>query len=256
MDRLPPFIFFFLTIALSGILLEFGYRLGGWRHTRAVEEKEGPVNAMVGSILGLLAIMLAFTFSFAASRYDARREAVLLEANGIGTAYLRAQLLPDPQRSEIRQMLREYVDVRVQAVETGSVDAAIVKSTELQNRMWERSTSVAERNSGSITVGLFIQSLNDVIDLHTRRLTAGLRSRIPVSIWIALFGLSAVAMVSIGYQSGLSATRRSPAMLLMVLATAAVLHLIVDLDRADEGFLRINQQAMLDLQTSMKNPPR
>lgn len=252
LDEIPLWGIFFGVLAASILALEIGYRFGAWRRTKAAGEKEGPVSGMVASILGLLAIMLAFTFGFTATRFDARREAVLQESNAIGTLYLRAQLLPDPQRSEIRQILREYVDLRVQAVHGGSVDVAVARSTELQNRMWEIATGVAEKNSGSIMIGLFIQALNDVIDLQARRVTAALRSRVPVTIWIALFGLSTISMLSMGYQSGLSVTLRSPAMLLVTLATAAVLYLIVDLDRGHSHFLRVSQQAMLDLQSSMK----
>jgi len=75
------------------LAIEGGYRLGKWRHVHAADEKDDPVGAMVGSVLGLLAIMLAFTFHLAATRFDARRHAVLEEANAIGTAYLRARLL-------------------------------------------------------------------------------------------------------------------------------------------------------------------
>lgn len=253
-DQMPLSAFLVVAIVLAILALEGGYRLGRWRHTRATEEKETPVNAMVGSILGLLAIMLAFTFSMAASRFDARREAVLEEANAIGTTYLRARLLPEPQRSEIARLLREYVQVRVEGVQAGRIEEVISRSEELHERLWATATIVAEKNPSSIMNGLFIQSLNDVIDLHAKRVTVGLRSRIPGTVWISLFGLTLIGMLSTGYQAGLSATRRSPAMLLMALATASVLYLIVDLDRAHDGLLRVNQQAMIDLQRSMKAP--
>jgi hypothetical protein len=101
-----PLWVFFVGAAVSALLaLEIGYRLGRWRHRRAVDEKPNPVGAMVASILGLLAFMLAFTFSLAASRFDARRQIVIEEANAIGTTYLRARLLPEPERSEIARLL-------------------------------------------------------------------------------------------------------------------------------------------------------
>jgi hypothetical protein len=106
LDVLPLWGFFVLAIALALVALEFGYRLGKWRHAHALDEKDAPIGAMVGAILGLLAFMLAFTFSLAASRFDARRTTVLEEANAIGTTSLRARLLPEPQRSEVAQLLR------------------------------------------------------------------------------------------------------------------------------------------------------
>jgi hypothetical protein len=93
LDVIPLGVFFILATAGALLALEFGYRLGIWRRTHAQGEKDAPIGAMVGAILGLLAFMLAFTFSLAAARFDARRTAILNEANAIGTTYLRARLL-------------------------------------------------------------------------------------------------------------------------------------------------------------------
>jgi len=206
---------FLAATAFALVALEGGYRLGKWRHAHSVEEKDAPVGAMVGSVLGLLALMLAFAFSLAATRFDARRQVVLDEANVIGTTYLRTRLLPEPQRSEIAKLLREYVDVRLRAVEERKIAEGIARSEELHEELWSRATAAAEKNPGSIMTGLFIQSLNEVIDLHAKRVLVGLRSRIPFSIWVTLFALALFGMASMGYQAGLSATRRSPAELLL-----------------------------------------
>ncbi len=240
--------------ALAIVALEAGYRLGNWRHRHTAEEKDVPVGAMVGSILGLLAFMLAFTFSTAAARFETRRQAVLEEANAIGTTYLRARFLPEPQRSEAARLLREYVDVRVHGIQKDKdkVAQAIVRSEKLHEQLWSVATAAAEQDSGSILTGLYAQSLNEVIDLHAKRVLVGTRSRIPLGIWCGLFSLAVIGMAAMGYQAGLSATRRSPAMLLLVLAFAGVLYLIADLDRGLEGFLTVSQEAMVDLQRTMQ----
>jgi hypothetical protein len=250
LDRVPLWALFLLVCALSGTGLEGGYRLGRWRHARTAEEKEAPVGAMVGTILGLLAFMLAFTFGLAASRFEARRQAVLEEANAIGTAHLRTQLLPEPQRGESGRLLRQYVDARLLATEEGRMAEGIARSEELHLLLWAAAVTAAERQPGPIT-GLYIQSLNEMIDLHARRVQVGLRSRIPVGIWTGLLTLTLLGMASVGYHSGLAATRRSPAMLGLVLALAGVLYLIADLDRGHEGLLKVGQQAMIDVQRSM-----
>ena len=121
---------------------------------------------MVASILGLLALVLGFTFSLAASRFNAQRQKVLEEANAIGTTFLRARLLPEPQRSEIARLLRQYVDVRLQAVEEGQLERALSQSEELHELLWIQTSAVAEKTSNSIITGVFIQSLNNLIDLH------------------------------------------------------------------------------------------
>src|SRR5690606_28962629 len=145
-------------------------------HSHIADEKEQPVGAMVGSILGLLALLLAFTFSLAASRFEARRQAVLEEANAIGTTYLRTRLLPEPERQELARLLREYVDVRLSAVQAGQTAEAIKHSEELHEQLWQQAAAAAQKSSGSIMTGLFVQSLNEVIDLHAKRVLISMQS--------------------------------------------------------------------------------
>lgn len=252
LDYVPLWCFFLVVIVLSIMTVEFGYRYGRWRLARKSEEQESPVAAMVASILGLLAFMLAFTFSMAATRFDARRQVVLEEANSIGTTYLRSQLLPEPQRSEIAEQLREYTAIRVQPLNMGVMNDLMKQSDELLKQIWSQAVIVAEQDPTSITTGLFLQSLNETIDIHSKRVFIGLRNRIPISIWLALFSLTLLGMMSIGYQAGLSGTHRSPEMLIMTLSFTLVLYLIVDLDRGQEGFLKVSQQAMIDVLNSMQ----
>ena len=127
----------------------------------------------------------------------------------------------------------------------------IARSEIIHERLWQRALVVA-RTPSSIMTGLFVQSLNELIDDHSKRVAVGLRGRLPGSIWLALFGLAVLGLSSLGYQAGLSATRRSPAMLVMTLDFAVVLYLIVDLDRSQEGLLQVSQQSMIDLLKSMK----
>ena len=210
------------------------------------------MGAMVASILGLVALVLGFTFSLAASRFEDRRMVVLDEANAIGTTFLRARLLPEPHAAEVARLLREYVEIRIAAARDGKIDEAIARSEAIHELLWAQAAAAAEKDRGSVMTGIFIQSLNEVIDLHAKRVLVVLRSRIPLVIWIGVLGLAALGMASLGYQSGLSATRRSPAMLALVMAFAVVLYFITDLDRGQEGLLRVGQHAMTDLQKSMQ----
>lgn len=257
LDYLPLSVLFLAACALTGIALEIGYRLGTWRHAHVTEEKESPVGAMVGSILGLLAFLLAFTFSLAATRFDEKRLIVLEEANAIGTTYLRARLLPEPHRTESAKLLREYVDVRLPNLKQGDVSQTIAqimkRSDELHEQIWSHAVAAAEKQPTPVTTS-YIVALNEMIDIHAKRVLIGTRNRIPFSIWIMLVALAILGMAAMGYQSGLSATRRSPAMIAMVLAFAGVLFLIADLDRGHEGLLTVSQQSMIDLQKSMQAP--
>ena len=255
LDAVPLWMLFAATCALVGAAVEGGYRLGRWRHARAEGEKEAPVGAMVGSILALFAFMLAFTFGLAATRFEARRQAVLDEANAVGTTYLRAQLLRDErQRAESVRLLREYVGVRLRGAREGEFEEAVARSEQLHDALWAEARKAAASDPTPVT-GLYIQSLNEMIDLHASRVHAAVRSRIPPSIWAALAALALLSMASVGYQAGLSVTRRSPAMLGLVLAFSGVLLLIADLDRPQGGLIAVSQQAMVDVEKSVGAGP-
>lgn len=251
LDQIPLWLILPLGVGLGLLVVEMGFRYGTRRHRLAIEEKEAPVAAMVAAILGLLAFMLAFTFSMAASRFESRRVAVLDEANAIGTTYLRTQLLPEPQRSDTARLLRQYTDVRANLVHARQLKELLGQSERLQAQLWEQAVAASARHPDSISIGLFIQSLNETIDLHSKRIFVGLRSRIPFTIWIALFSLTTLGLAAVGYQAGLAGTRRSPGMPILTLAFAGVLFLTIDLDRGHEGLLQVNQQAITDLQQMM-----
>jgi hypothetical protein len=255
LDAIPLWGLFVAFALFLWLAMEGGYRLGKWRRSKISDEKELPVGAMVASILGLVALVLGFTFSLAASRFEDRRMAVLEEANAIGTTWLRARLLPEPQRSEVSRLLKEYVEVRIRGTQEGKTDEAISHSEALHEQLWAQAAAAAEMDNNSIMTGVFIQSLNNVIDLHSKRVLVGIRSRIPLVIWVGVFGLAVLGMAAVGYQAALAATRRSPAMIALVLAFTVVLHLIADLDRGQEGMLRISQQSLIDLQKSMQSEP-
>jgi hypothetical protein len=252
LDSLPNWVLLVIGSLVLWFVTELGYRFGRWRQTHVPGERDQPAGAIVASILGLVALVIAFTFSFAAARYDARRLTILKEANAVGTAYLRARLLPEPQATEVIRLFREYVDVRVRGVADGKPDEAIARSAALHDQLWAQAVAAAEKKENPVITALFIQSLNDVIDVHSERVLAGMRSRIPIAIWAGLFGLSMLGMAAVGYQAALANTARSPAMLGLVMAFTIVLLLISELDRGQEGMLRVGQQAMLDLQKSMQ----
>jgi hypothetical protein len=208
---------------------------------------------MVGATLGLLAFILAFTFGLAAARFDTRRQALLDEANAIGTTYLRAGMLPE-RGEEVRRLLREYVDVRLEAVQSGKAAEGMRRSEDIQQKVWTEAETVGQKSPNSIIIGLFVQSLNQMIDLHAVRIQAGLRSRIPSAIWLGLFAVACLSLATMGYHAGLSGTRRSLAILAVAVTFAVVIELIADLDRPQEGVLRVSQQALLDVQRSMNVP--
>jgi hypothetical protein len=253
LDALPLWALFIVILFVVLVSVEFGYRLGKYRRSRHEQEKEAPLGTMVGATLGLLAFILAFTFGLAAGRFDARRQALLDEANAIGTTYLRAGMLPE-RGQQVRDLLRDYVAARLEAVQAGKLAEGIRRSENVQQQLWTEAETVGQKNSNSIVVGLFVQSLNQMIDLHAARMQAGVRSRIPGAIWLGLFAVAALSLATMGYHAGLSGTRRSLAILAVAVTFSVVIELIADLDRPQEGVLRVSQQALLDVQRSMNVP--
>jgi hypothetical protein len=255
LDCIPLWGFFLATVAIVLLAMEGGYRAGRYRSRRAEQEKESSVGAAVAATLGLLGFMLAFTFGIAGTRFDARRQAVLDEANAIGTTFLRAGLLPEGRGESIRNLLRNYVDVRLEAARTGDLETVLRRSSELHDQIWKETEAIANKHPESILVGLFIQSLNQTIDLHETRVVVGLYNRIPLILWGTLYFLAALTMTGVGYHAGLTSKVRSLSFLILVLTFSAVMVLVADLDRPREGMLRVSQQALVDLRGTMGEAP-
>jgi hypothetical protein len=251
-DSWPIWVVLLGTIGLVFLSLETGVLLGTRRLSRGGGKLEVS-GAMVGATMGLLAFMMAFTFNSAAGRHDARKALVTEEANAIRMTWLRAGFLAEPYRADIRGRLRDYVDVRVKAArgEMG-LKEAVLRSDALQDEMWAVALEVGQNQAGSITAGLFIQALNQVIDLHLRRLTVASRNRVSPTIWLTLYLLMAAGMVMMGAQLALSGTRHFAMELALAVSFSLVLFLIADLDRPQEGLINVSQQAMTELQIKLE----
>ena len=247
---IPLWGIFIVTLLLVLLSVEGGYRWAKYKQKRSEQEKEAPVGAMVGATLGLLAFLLAFTFGMAADAFHARKHAIVAEANAIGTTYLRTGLIREPHRTQVRKVLRDYVQERLQWAGVEKVKV-VHSSKELHNRLWAQAAAVGEKNPGSEVAALFIESVNDVIDLHAERVMLRERSRIPGTYWIVLYVVSIFALGAMGYHGGVAGTTRSPVMLAVAIAFSAVILLIADLDRPGEGWVNVSQEAIIDLRDSM-----
>jgi hypothetical protein len=248
-----------VSIALFLLVIEAGFRLGRRNRVSVSEHAKSQINTIQGAMLGLLALLLGFTFAMAISRYEVRKQLVLDEANAIGTTFLRAQLLPEPPRQEVSNLLRQYVEVRLRFYKAG-VDPERLREAEKQAEkihllLWSYATALAEKDSRAVTTGLFLQSLNEVIDLYAKRLTA-LENHVPQIILVLLYSVALVANGLIGYGCGLGERRNFFVTLMAAMLIAVVILVIVDLDRPRRGLIRVGQERMLDLHHSLEGMSR
>lgn len=241
----------FLAIVPISLLLILGAgEIGHWLGERAARRGAPSVSTLEAAILGLLALMIGFTFSMALSRFEARRDGVVVEATAIGTTALRARLLPAPHNHEAVKLLRDYVQLRLELIRRpASVEefaTAVARSSKIQEALWQEVKAVAAKDNAMVPTGLFVQSLNEMIDDQDKRLAA-IDNRLPTIVLIALYGVSVVGIGFAGYGSGVESKRtRVPVYITGLLVVAMVL-LIQDIDRPGAGLIKVSQQAMANV---------
>ena len=212
---------------ISLVVVLAASEFGRWLGMRAGRRGEEDISTLEGAVLGLLALMIGFTFAMALSRFEARREAILIEANSIGTTALRARLLPAPHNTESVKLLKDYVQIRLDITQRvpspAELSAAITRSNAIQEALWQQARAVAATDNAIVPTGLFIQSLNEMIDNQLARLTA-VGSRVPNIVLLTLYGVAAVASAFAGYASGLGKrSSRFPVYVMIVLVCAVIL---------------------------------
>ncbi len=225
---------------------EFGNWIG--RRSRRAKGEAADVGTLAAAALGLLALLIAFSFSMALGRYDARRDLVLEEANAIGSAANFALMLPEPEQRPILGLLRDYATVRVSLgvpYDPAKLDRDIARSLYLQSRLWQRGVALTAATPQSLPAYRFVGSLNEMNNIHEKRLTA-LRNHVPVAVVLMLIGTAMVAMGFTGFNTGIVGPRRRPANVLMSLTVALLIMLVIDLDRPYRGLIEVSAQALVD----------
>ncbi len=230
-------------VGLLGVLLvaaEVGFRAGRHGARSGAMTAPGQVGAIQGALLGLLGLLLGFSFAAAAARFLERQDLITTEANAIGTAYLRADLVPEPQRTELRSSLRDYTRRRLEIsaeLQRGLTAAHLTDIDRLHARIWKATMAGVEARPAALLA--LVEPVNEVIDLHSTRLAAG-RKHLPMLVLGLLLGCSILAMGVIGYGGGPSGSRR----LLLTGALAAVIALSLwitfDLDHPRAGLMQLS----------------
>ena len=254
LDKIPILGVYLLTAVILMISIEAGYRLGNIFQKRWPDHSESGVNAMVGASLASLGFLLAFIASIAVNIFNGRMELVIQEADVIGTTYLRAGYLDQPISAKSRELLGEYVEVRLAAFDRNQLDAAIARSEEIHQELWGLAETIA-RNDPTPISALYIDSLNQLIDLHSVRINKELVIRVPPFFLLAIYLVAIFTMMLIGVYGSYAGKLNYLALFIMILIISTVFLIIVDLDRSHQGLITIPQNALIDLQKQIHLMP-
>lgn len=228
-----------LLIAMIGTLA-LGYRLG-LRKT----DRESDYSTMISSLLGLLGLLLAFTFGMSGSRYESRRQSMVEESNCIGTAMLRMDLYPDSIRKTLQAGFELYIDARIAYYESGRDKAKFEASEKLFAKasagLWKKAADVARSKDYYSPSNMFIPALNNMFD-SAASVNALNKTTVPESILYLLFLFSVLSTFFIGYISGMKQMYNKLLVYGFCILTCMVVYIILDLDRPSRGLINLETE--------------
>ena len=237
------------------VATEVGFRLGR-RHAELTDSARSQVATVQAAQLGLFALLLGFTFAMAVGRFDERRQLVVKEANAIGTAVLRADLLTEPQRGEYRRLFRDYLEIRLASTARGADSTGRDFSAELRgvrDPIWRIASASAAAHPESITSGLVVESANAAFDAAGER-DESIANRVPLTVLLLLAFYGFVVVAVVGYGNGLARERAHASSPILCALVAMVVLVIVDLDRPNRGLIRVDERSMTELRQMFDAP--
>lgn len=252
MYALNTFIIAILVFALLLSAVELGYRLGFKKCKSFSDVIKNHINSVSMSLLGILALLLGFTFSLSLQRFDSRSDAVVTEANCIGTAYLRTELLDDEFKTEAKKCFDEYIKIRMADSSTSLVDHDVrkkhaLRAAALQKMIWNIVIRAAKKDADSPKLALLIQSVNETFDSLDAR-EAALNRHVPGLVLTLLLITVILSGAVLGYAAGASGHRVSVAVHVMNVLIIIIVFIIFDLDRPRRGLIQVNQSPILNLE--------
>ncbi len=245
-----------ITSAVLLALAELGFRIGAFSRRKNPEAAQGQSGSIQGAVLGLLGLLLGFSFAMAVGRYDARRTLVVQEANSIGSTWLRTDFLPGPYKGQIRDLLVRYTQLKLDTFESTNGSEEFARASkeigDIHTQLWQNASDASvERNTPVLAT--FITSLNETIDLDALR-KAALRNHVPGAVWLLLLLVAGCGAWASGYGSGTSGQRSIFNQLIFPLLIAVVITLIADIDRAHKGLIGMSRLPLEEQLQAMKPP--
>ncbi len=239
------------------VFFEFGRRIGTRRLARDPEGLAKGIGAAEGAVFGLLGLILAFTFSGAATRFEERRHLIAQEANAVGTAYLRIDLLAANAQPEMRALFRDYLDLRISTYSSSEDDAKIkakrMATEKLQRDIWLKALSAVEKDGSSDdSTKLLLPALNEMIDITTTREMAT-RNHPPLVVFFLLSGLSLAGAMLVGYDMSPNKDRSWFHSISFAAIISLACYVIIDLEFPRMGLIRVDSadQVLVDLRKNM-----
>lgn len=239
-----------LLITLAGIVVaEGGVWLARRKIQKGTKEQMAPIGTFLGSMLGLLAFMLGFTFSITSSRFSDRKALVVEQAKALGTCYLRTGFLPEKQKLESRKILRAYVNILAREKKPSEIQKEIAEMEAMHDLLWNQTVSLGAEKMDPELRALYVTSVNDVIDIFGERKTVALVYRISGALWASMLLLFILCMFVVGYETGSYSFRRTFVTPIMASAFALIIALIANMDSTTgRQHFRVSQQPLVDVQ--------
>jgi hypothetical protein len=254
-------VFFIVVVSLFVVMLalmEMGRRIGVRRRKDDHAAENSGISTIDGAVFGLMGLLVAFTFSGAASRFDTRRQLIGQEANDIGTAYLRIDLLPASEQPALRKDFRNYVDARLAyfrnlAEGEATAKASLDQSLALQGKIWSEAIASCTKVNSPATTSLVLSSLNDMIDITTTRAVAA-ETHPPAAVFWGLGVLVLASALLAGYGMAEAKTPSRMHMIIYSAILAIAVYVILDMEYPRVGLIRIDaaDHVLTDLRVSMK----
>jgi hypothetical protein len=253
LDTTPLFVVGLLTLALMAAAYALGHALQPAPGEDARKSGDGQETFVVSAVLGLLALLIGFTFALAVDRFEGRRVLVLEEANAIGTAYLRTQLLAAPHRARLSSILTTYLDNRI-ALADPSADrvARLTQNDRLLVDLWAATAALFDDIKELGLSSDYLEPINGLIELDAARKTA-YAARVPAEVFFVLLVFILVSSAVLGYVL----TSRSPQVTggLLLLLLVLVFTLMLDIDRPTAGLVNESQAPLMTLRASIAAEP-
>ena len=256
-DLIPLWLVLLGSVVFLVAFIEVGIKLGSNIKGKTVKAQTAQVRAIMGASLGLLAFMLAFSFSMAQRHFEVRTQSFMLEVSAISSAYRGADLLDNATRPVARNLLQQFVAIRMEMMQLrdssdmSKVFELVKDSDRLHDKLWSLAESAMEDSENSESTGIFSQSVLAMIIAQDARLQAVLFNRISPVIWFTLYVMALMSMIIMGYQAGLTGARSGIATWTLAITFSVVMALVMDLDRPNQSLFSMNQQLMVDLHNRM-----